>query len=84
MPDSGRMAHFAQRFGFDLPDPLARDPKLASHLFESSAVSVHETEPLFQNLPFTLGQSIQDVSDLLSQQERSQSYRSDFQLPCPR
>jgi hypothetical protein len=49
------MAHFSQRLGFDLPDALACDPKLPAYLFESSAVAVHETEPLFKNLPFPLG-----------------------------
>ena len=68
MPDSGRMAHFPQSFGFDLPDPLARDAKLTTYLFESSAVSVHEAEPLFQDLPFTLGQSIQDIPDFFPEE----------------
>ena len=55
MPDPGGMAHFAQRFGFDLPDALAGDTKLPTHLLKSSAVTVHEAESLFENLPFTLG-----------------------------
>jgi len=75
------MAHLSQRLGFDLPDALAGDPKLSAYFLERSAVTVDETEPLFENLPFTLGQGIQDVSDFFPEARRSQSCRSDFRHP---
>jgi hypothetical protein len=49
------MAHFSERFGFDLTDPFAGDSKLPAHFLESPAVTVHEAETLFEHLPFTLG-----------------------------
>jgi hypothetical protein len=55
LSDPGRMAHLTQRFGLDLTDTLPCDTKLAAYLLESPAVTIHEAEPLFKNLPFALG-----------------------------
>jgi hypothetical protein len=55
LANAGGMAHFSERFGFDLTDPFAGDTKLPAHFLEGPAVTVHEAETLFENLPFTLG-----------------------------
>ena len=44
LPLAGRVAHFAQRFGFDLADALARDAELAANFFQRATVAVAETE----------------------------------------
>ena len=55
LPYSGRMAHFTKRFGLDLADTLPGDTKLSANFLESPALTIHEAEPLFKNLPFALG-----------------------------
>ena len=41
LTDAGRMTHFTQRFGFDLPYPLAGDTKLPTNLFEGATISIN-------------------------------------------
>ncbi len=55
MADTGRMAHFPKRFGFDLPDAFAGDAELPADLFKSSAIAVDEAESLFEHLPLAFG-----------------------------
>jgi hypothetical protein len=55
LADAGGVAHFAERFGFDLTDSFAGDAELSAHLFERSAVTVDQAEPLFENLTLAFG-----------------------------
>ena len=48
------MPHLSQRFRFDLSDALSRDTELPSYFLERPAVSIHQAEALFQNLPFAI------------------------------
>jgi hypothetical protein len=41
LPDAGRMTHFTQCFGFDLPYALAGDAKLPTDLFEGATISIN-------------------------------------------
>ena len=40
LADAGRMPHFTQRFGFDLPYPLASDAKLSTYFFQSATIAI--------------------------------------------
>ena len=71
LPDAGRMAHLAQRFGFDLADAFAGDLKLAAHFFERAAVAIHQAKALFEHLTFAFGESVQHVLDLILKQDDS-------------
>ena len=44
LANTGRVAHFTERFGFDLPDALTGHLKLAADLFECSRVAIGEAE----------------------------------------
>ena len=44
LANTGRVAHFTERFGFDLPDTLTGHLKLAADLFECSRVAIGEAE----------------------------------------
>ena len=52
LTDTGRMAHFSERFGFDLADALAGDVKLASDFFECAAITIDKPETLLEYLAF--------------------------------
>jgi hypothetical protein len=50
LADAGRMPHFAERFGFDLPDAFARDAELFADFFQGAGVTVADAEAEFENL----------------------------------
>src|SRR3990172_11192840 len=59
------MAQLAQGLGLDLPDALARDPELASDLFQGPRPAVVEPEAQLQNLALTRTQRLQHTLQLL-------------------
>ena len=61
VPDPRGVAHFSERFGFDLANPLAGDFKLFPHLFERAAVAIDEAKPLLENFALARGEGIEDV-----------------------
>jgi hypothetical protein len=44
LTDARGMAHFAKRFGLDLPDALAGDPELLADFLECACTAVTEAE----------------------------------------
>src|SRR5260370_26663903 len=58
LPDARRVPHFPQRFGFNLPNPFASNAKLPTHLFERSAVAIHQSKPLLEHLPLAFCQGL--------------------------
>src|SRR5947207_13693778 len=71
LSDTGRMAHFSQRFRFDLANALPRDLKLPAYLLERSAVAIHQAKPLLEHLTLAFSQSLEHILDLLLQQNDS-------------
>src|SRR5215510_1145889 len=68
LPDTGWMPHLTQSLCLNLADPLARNLKLPAYFLQRSAVAIHETESLFEDLPLTVGERFQHVLDLLFEQ----------------
>src|SRR5262245_3256075 len=68
LPNPRRMPHFSQGLGLDLSNSFPSDSKLAPNLFQGPAVAVDQAETLFENLPFSFGQSLEHVLDLLLEQ----------------
>src|SRR6185312_2847314 len=44
------------------------NPELTAHFLQSTTVTVHETESLFENLPFPLGQRLEDIFNFFLKQ----------------
>src|SRR4051812_9870383 len=62
---SRRMTQLAQRFGFDLPDPLAGDREILADFLERVFAAVADAEPHLDDLFLTRGQGLQDRLGLL-------------------
>jgi len=52
LANTGRVAHFAKGFGFDLADSFARDAELPPHFFQCPRISVAQTKTQLQHFPF--------------------------------
>src|SRR5262245_633532 len=69
LPAARGMAQFAQRLGFDLTNPLARDGKVLTDLFERVLAAVADAKPHLDDLLFAGGQRLQHRFGLLFQIE---------------
>src|SRR5882724_2634479 len=68
LADAGRMAHFAERLGFDLAYSLAGDPELPPNLLERAGETVTQPKTQFQDLPFAFRQAGKHVLQLVLQE----------------
>src|SRR6266542_186900 len=64
---SARMTQFAQRFGFDLPDALARDREILSDFFQRVLAAVLQSETHFNDLLLAGRERLQYLRRLLAQ-----------------
>ena len=62
-----RVAHFAQRFCFDLTDPFACDVKPDAHLFQCFGLAIEKTKALDQHFAFAIGQRRENFVHLVFQ-----------------
>src|SRR6478752_7158709 len=68
LADTRRVAHLAERFGLDLTDALAGDLELLADLLERAAVAVHEAEAQRKHAALALGERVEDVDDLFTEE----------------
>ncbi len=61
------MLQLADSLGFDLADAFASDFEDAAYFFEGIGIPIAQTVTEFDDLPFTVGQRLEDVFDLLLQ-----------------
>ena len=78
LADARGVPHFAERFGFDLPDALARDPELAADFFERPRVAIAEAETQLQYPSFALGQAAQHVAQFGPEQAETRHVERAF------
>src|SRR5437773_239320 len=78
LPNAGRMAHFAQRFGLDLADSLARDLELRAHFLQRARIAVTQAEAQFQHLALPLVQTRQHVAQFILEQTEARLLRWAF------
>ena len=62
------MAEFAERFGFDLANPLAGDAELAANLFERTLAAIIKSETEGDDAAFASRQRAKNAPDLIAQQ----------------
>src|SRR5262245_24070048 len=63
------MAELAQRFGLDLPDPLACDREVLAHLLEGVLTAVGQPEAEAQHLLLARRERVQHLVGLLAERE---------------
>src|SRR5690554_5179523 len=56
LADTGRVAHLAERLGFDLANTFAGHFELPSHFLQSPAVAVLQAEAQGKNAPLAVGE----------------------------
>ena len=62
------MAGLAERLGFDLPDPLSRDPELAADLFERPELAIFQSKAEHDDFSLSLSQFAKRFGNLRFQQ----------------
>ena len=67
LPNTGRVAHFAQGLCFDLTNALPSDLKLPAYFFKRPALTIDQPETLLEHLPLAICQGFEDVFDFLLQ-----------------
>src|SRR5437016_3903429 len=68
MAEARRVPELAETLRFDLANALSSDAVDASNFFQRAAVAINETKAQFENLPFTFGETCQNVVKLLFEQ----------------
>lgn len=63
-----RVAHFAERFRFDLADAFAGDAELASDFFKGAAIAVAKAESELENFTLAVGQRVEDFAEFFFEQ----------------
>ena len=60
------MAQFAQRFGFDLADALARDREVLADFFQGVLAAVLQAETHFDDLLFARAEGLENFGGLFA------------------
>jgi hypothetical protein len=71
LADPGWMPHFAQRFGFNLPDAFPGDPELFAHLFQGAGIAIANPKSEFQNFSFAFVQAGKHIGQLVFEQSKA-------------
>ena len=59
------MAQLGQRLGLDLTNTLTRNAKFATNFLERTRMTVNKAKAKLNNLALTIGQTIEDLRELL-------------------
>src|SRR5712671_1080130 len=78
MADAGRMAHFAQGLGFDLPNTFTGDAELFAHFLQRTGKAIAQAEAQFKHSSFALGQSGEDIRKLIFEEAEARYFGGAF------
>ena len=75
------LSQLSERLGLDLPNALAGDSEVATHLFQGPTASVLKAEPQLQHSGLALAQRVEHIVDLLLEQLVRSSLRGGESAP---
>ena len=78
MADAGRMAHFAQGLGFDLPNAFAGDTELLAHFLQRAGKAIAQAEAQFEHPSLALGQPGEHIRELILEEAETRYLRRAF------